>query len=239
MIRILLILAVALATAHAAGHLPVTGEAVVLVVPDQVIVTVGIETRQPQLAASKEQNDAIAAKVNAAMTALGVKPEHVRADCLEIAPYYHHNDAKERLAPEHYRIVRTLVITLVDTRQVDTLLTGVVAAGATHVHDVEFRTTELRKHRDEARRMAIRAAREKASLLAGELGQRIGRATAINEGHIGWYGYSSYRSRDSRGHYQAQNASYNAGGGEGAGDTLVPPGQVAVRASVSVTFDLD
>lgn len=238
MIRILLILLVATLTCHAAGHLPVTGEAVILVVPDQVIVTFGIETRQPLLTAAKEQNDTVAGKVNAAITMLGVKPEHIRTDCLEISPYYHHDNGKERLVPEHYRIVRTLVVTLVDTQKIDVLLTGVMAAGATHVHDVEFRTTELRKHRDEARRMAIRAAREKATLLAGELGQRIGRATAINEGHIGWYGYNSYRSRDSRGNYQAQNAMANAGG-EGAGDTLVPPGQVAVRATVSVTFDLD
>lgn len=238
MMRTLLILLVAIATSHAAGHLPVTGEAVILVVPDQVIVTFGIETRQPLLTAAKEQNDTVAGKVNAAITALGVKPEQIRTDCLEISPYYHHDNGKERLVPEHYRIVRTLVVTLVDTQKIDVLLTGVMSAGATHVHDVEFRTTELRKHRDEARRMAIRAAREKATLLAGELGQRIGRATSISEGHIGWYGYNSYRSRDSRSNYQAQNMAANAGG-EGAGDTLVPPGQIAVRATVSVTFDLD
>lgn len=237
MFRPILILALVLAASanlSASGSLPVTGEAVILVVPDQVIVTIGIEMRQVQLAAAKEQHDAIATRVNAAIAGLGIKPDQVGTDCLEIAPYYHDNTANERLVPEYYRINRTLVITLNDVTKVDALLSGVLTAGATHVHNVEFRTTQLRKHRDEARRLAIRAAHDKAILLAGEMEQTVGKAVAISEAQIGWYGYNAYRSRDSRVQYQSQNAAANDGG-----DDVVPPGQIAVRATVSVTFALN
>lgn len=237
MFRALFILVIALctsATLVASGSLPVTGEAVVMVVPDQVIVTIGIEMRQPQLAAAKAQHDAIATRVTAAIAGLGIKPEQVRTDCLEIAPYYHDGTATERLVPEYYRINRTLVVTLSLVTQVDALLSEVLTAGATHVHNVEFRTTQLRKHRDEARRLAIRAAHDKATMLAGEMEQTVGKAIAISEAHIGWYGYNAYRSRDSRVQYQSQNATASDGS-----DEVVPPGQIAVRASISVTFALN
>ena len=150
-----LMLALALcapASLFAAGSLPVTGEAVILVVPDQVVVTIGIEMRQPQLAAAKEQHEAISARVHAAIAKIGIKADQVRTDCLEIAPYYHNDTKSERLVPEYYRINRTLVVTLGNATLVDALLSDVLTAGATHVYNVEFRTTELRKHRDEARR---------------------------------------------------------------------------------------
>ena len=48
---------------------------------------------------------------------------------------------------------------------------------------VRLRTSQLRKYRDEARAKAIRAAKEKAVALAGELGVKIGRPHSISEGY--------------------------------------------------------
>lgn len=221
---------------EAGGHLPVSGEAVILVTPDQVVVTIGIEIREPQLAASQERFASVAKQVDAALTAIGVTADQVRTDCLEIEPYYHGNTTTARLVPEYFRINRVMAVTLKDTKLVDRVITAALTAGATHVLDVDFRTTELRKHRDEARRMAIRAAKEKASLLVGEIGRDLGDATAISEGNYGWYAYNPYRSRMDNRSYQSQNAIGNAGGG-GSEGTVVPPGQIAVSANVQVTFE--
>ena len=46
---------------------------------------------------------------------------------------------------------------------------------------IEFRTTQIRKHKDKARQMAIRAAQEKAIALTKEIGQTIGKAYSITE----------------------------------------------------------
>lgn len=228
-------------TAHrldAGSQLPVSGEAVVLVVPDQVVVTLGIEVRQPQLAEAQKQFDEIAKRVSGSFKELGIPPELVRTACLEIAPYYHENSAKERLVPEYYRINRTMTVTLTDITRIDAVVSSALTAGATHIIDVDFRTTELRKHRDEARRMAVRAARDKATLLAGELDMKVSKAVSLDEGSYGWYAYNPYRSGARQGQYQSQNA-YGGGAGAVTGDTLVPPGQIAVSASVRVVFDID
>ncbi|HEX3133867.1 MAG TPA: SIMPL domain-containing protein [Planctomycetota bacterium] len=222
-------------TAHrldASGSVPVTGEAVVLVVPDQVVITLGIESRAPQVAEAKVQNDAVLTKVLAALASMKIDATQVRTDCLEIAPYYRSN---ENLQPDYFSVSRTLTITLIRTDVVDQVLTDSITAGVTHIHNVEFRTTDLRRHRDDARRKAIQAAKDKATLLASEVGLKLGAATDINEDSNDYYGNSMFRRRaDNR----YQNA-VNRAGSDAVGDTLVPAGMLAVRASVRVTFLLD
>jgi uncharacterized protein YggE len=46
---------------------------------------------------------------------------------------------------------------------------------------VEFRTTELKKHRMLARKEAAKAAREKADVLATELGAKVGAVRTITD----------------------------------------------------------
>ena len=87
-------------------------------------------------------------------------PEHLKTDYLNIEPRY--RDEHRATGFIGYFVRRTLVITVRDVGTFETLLSDVLQAGATHVHDIEFHTTELRRHRDAAREMAIKAAREKA-----------------------------------------------------------------------------
>ena len=130
---------------------------------------------------------------------------------------------------------KTLVVTLRDAKIFEPLLTALLQAGATHVHDVQFQTTELRRHRDEARAMAVRAAREKAAALARELGQQVGDPQNINES--GWYWFSPRSSWGAR--WQgagAQNAMQSAAGANV--ESALAPGLISVSAQVSVTFSL-
>src|SRR5207248_3032718 len=106
---------------------------------------------------------------------------------------------------------------------------------------VQFRTSELRKYRDQARSMAIKAAREKADALARDLGQKVGKAITINEEQSNYWAY--YNAWGYQNGYQnmSQNVMQNAGGGSASatsGDTTVAPGQISVTARVSVTFAL-
>jgi hypothetical protein len=136
-----------------------------------------------------------------------------------------------------YVVRKTVVITLRDVAAFDAVLGAAVAAGATHIHGIDFRTTELRAHRDRARALAVDAAREKAEAMAGRLGHRIGAPLTIAEGQSGWWsGYGTgWGARSSR---MSQNVSQDLGGGEGAGDGSISPGQIAVKGNVTVTFEL-
>lgn len=219
------------------GTISVTGDATVKVVPDEVIITLGVETRDPSLDEAKEQNDKRVRRVIALARSHGVEAKHIQTDFINISPEYEYlNHDVDKIVG--YRVGKTIVITLRDIDKFDTLFSDVLELGANYVHGVEFRTTELRKYRDKARALAINAAEEKATALASELGQSIGTPTHINENHSGWW--SSYGSWwGSRwGGTMSQNVVQNAGLEGYTTEGGVAPGQIKVSASVSVTFDL-
>jgi uncharacterized protein YggE len=168
------------AASQAPRTVTVTGEAEVRVVPDEVVLTLGVETWDKNLGRAKEQNDRIVAAVLALAGDHGVPAEHVQTDYVSIDPRYKNGYYEERDFIGYF-VRKNVVVTLRDLSAFEPLLSDALEAGVNYVHGVEFRTTELRQHRDEARALAIEAAREKAVALAGVLDQDVGRPLAIQE----------------------------------------------------------
>jgi uncharacterized protein len=227
----LLILAAALA---GAGEISVTGEAEVRVVPDEVIVVLGVETFNRELRLAKEANDRVVAAVLDVARRHHVPDEHIQTDYIQVEPRYRNSGPENELLG--YAARSTVEVTLRKLDHFETLLSESLEAGANYVHGIDFRTTELRTYRDQARDLAIKAAREKAVDLAAALGETIGRPTKIGEGWTGWgSGYGSWWGRG-RGGSMSQNVVQSVGSGGSMGP--VAPGQIAVTARVSVTFEL-
>lgn len=219
------------------GLITVTGDAEVRVVPDEVILTLGIETWDKDLQVAKSQNDEIVARVLALAEDYGVEPQHVQTDFVSIEPRYR-NGYYEESDFIGYFVRKSVVITLRDLGKFEDLLTDALEAGVNYVQGIQFRTTELRKHRDEARALAIQAAREKAGAMADELGQTVGEPRQITEVQSGWWsGYNAWwGSRWGSG--MAQNVIQEAGPGGIAAEGSLAPGQINVNARVSVSFEI-
>jgi len=215
----------------------VTGDAEVRVVPDEVILTLGIETWNKDLRVAKGQNDEIVGKVLALAEEYGIEPQHIQTDFVSIEPRYR-NGYFEESDFIGYFVRKSVVITLRDLTKFEDLLTGALEAGANYVQGIQFRTTELREHRDDARALAIQAAQEKAIALAGELGQQIGEPVTIQEVQSGWWsGYNAWwGSRWDSG--MSQNVIQESGGGALEDVGSLAPGQINVNARVSVAFEL-
>ena len=225
----------------------VNGEAEIKVVPDEVVLTLGVETSNKNLSAAKTQNDRAVREILAVTAKNGVAPKFVQTDFFTVEPRYdyRYSESERRDVPVFagYFVRKSVVITLKDISKYEDILSGVLEAGANYVQGIQFRTTELRKYRDQARVMAVRAAKEKAALLAKELGVNIGKAWAVSEdsgGWVSWYN-NSWGSRQNA-QYQTQNAMMNSGSGGSGGaseDSTIAPGQISVNARVSVSFELE
>jgi uncharacterized protein YggE len=215
----------------------VTGEAEVRVVPDEVVITLGIATHDAQLAVAKRNNDTIVARVLSLTKEFDIAPEHVQTDYIDIQPRYR-DGCYEICDPIGYAVHKSVVITLNDLDKFEDLLTGVLNVGVNYLHRIEFRTTDLRKYRDQARALAIQAAREKAAALANELDEGTGKPLNITEQYSGWWsGYgawwgshlSSSMSQNTVQEYQGESLGV---------DSSLAPGQISIKASVSVSFEL-
>lgn len=215
----------------------VAGDAEVRVVPDEVILTLGIETWNTDLQVAKDQNDQIVADVLALASDYGINSQHIQTDYVSIEPRYR-TGYYEKSDFIGYFVRKSVVITLRDLGKFEDLLTDALAAGVNYVQGIQFRTTELRESRDEARALAIRAAQEKANAMAEELGQRVGAPRTIQEVQSGWLsGYNAWWGPQWGG-AMSQNVIQEIEGGALVGEGTLAPGQISVNARVSVTFEL-
>jgi uncharacterized protein YggE len=214
----------------------VSGQAEVRVPPDQVVFTLGIESVDRDMLAAKKRTDDSVKEVLAIARRNNVKAEDVQTSYISIQPKYNTDDlsydqrrtVKRELVG--YQVSKTIAVILRDVSRFDPLLTDVLKAGVTSLSNVEFRDSQLRKHRDQARAMAMKAAQEKANLMAREINQSIGPAYSITEG--GGVGYS--RSN------VTQNAMSTTSGdlSEFESDSAIAPGSISVTAQVTVRFRL-
>jgi uncharacterized protein YggE len=219
----------------ASGTITVNGQAEVKVKPDEVMITVGVETDNMDIARARADNDTRVKAIVAAATAQGLRAEDVRSEFLDIQPRY--RDESDRRTFLGYFARRSLSVTLRETARFEALLTSLLSAGANYIHGIDFRTSELRRHRDEARGLAVRAAREKAAGLASALNVTVGAPVSINEQHSGWWSPYATWWGGRYGGAMYQNVLQDHRGSTDAAETLVP-GQISVTASVSVTFEL-
>ena len=216
----------------------VSGTAEIRVAPDEVNLKLGIESRSPELAAAVKDNDNLTAAVLKFIKDSGIAAKDVQTDYVEIQPNYRRENGRDEVTPEFYSVRRNIGVRLRKVAQFDAVLTGVLKSGVNHVHGIEFRTTELRKHRDAARQQAIRAAKEKAEALAKELEVKVGKPTNIQEqtggGYWGWAAMGNYYANA-----MSQNVAQAAPSGGESGDGNLAVGMINVTATVNVTFALE
>ncbi len=207
----------------------VSGEAEILVIPDEVVLQLAVDTRDPDLTTATDNNKAAADAVAAVAMRYGVPAARVQTERIELSPEYTNRtrgDGAYVPVLVGYKASRSITITLRDLDRFDDLLRDAIAAGANRVIGVDYRTSSLRAYRDAARNQAVDAAREKAQALAGRLGQALGRPLTISENGVA---SSSGRVPTS------QVIISEVPADNGVATSL---GQISIRARVSVVFEL-
>jgi uncharacterized protein YggE len=212
----------------------VSGQAEVRVPPDEVVFTLGVESVDK---AAKKRTDDSVKEVLSIARRNNVKAEDVQTSQISIQPKYSTDDLtyEQRRAVKRelvgYQVSKTVAVVLHDISRFDSLLTDVLKAGVTSLSNVEFRDSQLRKHRDQARAMAMRAAQEKANLMAREIGQSIGPAYSITEG-----GDANYSRRNVT---QITTTTTSGDLSESESDSAIAPGSISITAQVTVRFRLN
>jgi len=157
-------------------RISVTGEADVRVAPDLIVITLGVDTRDLNLLVAKKQNDAIVKNGLAAVKALDVPDRDIQTDQISISQRF---GARQDF--QGYTVRNMFTVTLHDPAKVERVISSALDSGVNHLLGVDFQTTELKKLREQARELAVRAAREKAEKMAMTLGQTVGKPIRIDE----------------------------------------------------------
>lgn len=203
----------------------VVGTAEVKVVPDRAVVELGVQKQDPNAAAAKAATDRAARQILAALRSHGVDDKDMQTTYLSLRPESY---TRKGVRISYFVADETLTITVHDLSKIDALLDALVGAGGNRIDSITYETSDLRKYRDQARDLAVKAAREKAGALAQALGQEIGKAYSIDE--IVDFGFSAG--------LMANEARYSPSKDKAEGPSLAP-GQKTISASVTVSFDLN
>jgi len=217
----------------------VNGEAVVKVQPDQIVINFGIETWDKDIMTAKQKNNEIMKKAITVIKESGVPDKEIQTDYLSVEPRYNDNYEKKDLIG--YFVRNTFVVTMSDPEKVEDLVTAVLQSGVNYIHSINFQSTEFKKYREQARELALNAAKEKAEKMASALEQSIGDPLQISEGYGGfdWWYYNSWSGWGyGRSNTMSQNIVQNIPGGSDQISETIALGKISIKANVSVTFEL-
>ena len=214
----------------------VSGSAVVNVAPDRALIQLGVQSNGSTPVAVEAANSTAIQNVINVVRSLGVESKDIATDVYVIEPIYENYDS---LYIKGYRINNEVAITLRDVSKTSRVIAAALQAGANQVINVNLFTSESRKYRDQARALAMKAAYEKATALAGSVGAQTGCVLNISENS--WSAYNGWwygRSQNQMTQNTVQNVSPNGGQGANPDTEPVSLGQISVRAEVSVSFGL-
>ncbi len=154
----------------------VTGEGKVKVVPDEASIAVTVETKGNNAKDVKKQNDDKIDAVLKFIKKMNLAPADYKTQRVSLNPQYDYEKKKHS-----YNATQTIEILLRDLSKYDELMGGLVDVGINRIDNVTFQSSKMAQYESEARKLAIKEAKQKAEDYVSVLGQKVGRAMTISD----------------------------------------------------------
>jgi uncharacterized protein YggE len=157
----------------------VSGWGEVLAEPDRATVTLGVEARNLELAAAREEVNRGVQKVLDLTRELRIEPERVQATRIAVRPEYDYTPQGEQRF-RGYFVARQVVIDLRNLDQLGALLERSIDLGVNQVGDPELDSTQRRDLERKALALAVEDAKRNADALAHAAGATVGRVRTLS-----------------------------------------------------------
>jgi len=207
----------------------VTGTSDVKIIPDIIYFHVGVENWNKNLTEAKRLNDKRIRDLISITKKYNIADKNIQTSSLNLSPTYK-NYKEDKI--KGYQVLNNVSIELTNIAVFDSLMEEFIDAGLNNIYGIEFKSSESIKHRSEARKLAVRAARNKAEEMAGELGMKVGKAIEISEIPINssGYGYLKFASNSVMDETDGENLKK---------ESTAQGGEIRVQARVQITFELE
>ncbi len=223
-----------------ANTITISGEGEMFAVPDIAEFTFSVTSLKPTVAAAQEDATTKMNAVSAYLKDAGIAEKDIRTTGYNIYPQYDYETVTcavgtycpgGRQVLRGYEVRQTTTVKVRDTAKAGDLLAGVGTKGATEVSSLTFTFDDPNMVQDEARNKAIADAKEKADVLAKQLGVHLVRVVSFNES-TGGYPVPMY----------ARDVAYGMGGAENAVTQSKAPdistGENKITSYVTVTYEI-
>ncbi|MGB0910853.1 MAG: SIMPL domain-containing protein [Nitrospirales bacterium] len=220
---------------HDPPTLMVSEEGRVQLAPDKAIVNLSVETAGERLEEVQEDNRDRMGRVMVRLQKLGIKKEKIQTSSLSVTPRYPprpRRQANQSTMPQipkiiGYTVSHSLAVEVLDLTIVGRVVDSALKAGANRFSHIGWALRDNRPARMKALKSAAEKAREKAQTLARALNVQLIQLLAVTEGGTG-----PTPQRSTRGRAMMSMAM------EDAGSVPVSPGELTVRASVTLMYEI-
>jgi uncharacterized protein YggE len=205
----------------------VTGSGEVSAAPDRASVNLGAVAEAKQAVEAQKQLSQVMQRVVKDIKALGIADEKIRTDKLSLYPVYSNPGRKTDQEPNAprivgYRAANTVRVQVDDLDRVGSVIDAGITAGANQLANLSFELRDDGNYRQQALKLAAQDARVKAEAIAAAMNLQLGEVVEIRE-------------EGARTPYPTER-TYAAAASAG---TPIQPGQIEVRAGVSIRFKLN
>lgn len=227
-------------TATTTNTVSFDGEGRVFAKPDIAAVSFSILTEAVTSKVAQDDNSKKSQKVVDFLKSQGIEEKDIKTSGYNVYPQYGYPkpiplgvEVQSYPAPDYYpsnpkitgyQVSQSFEVKVRDLERVSAILDGLVTAGANQVNNLGFQIDDIEKVKNEARELAIKNAKEKASTLKKQIGIRLGKIVNYYEGGGG---YPVYMLK----------AEANGRGGDTGGPS-VPAGENEIVMNVTITYQI-
>lgn len=153
------------------SYMKINGVGTVKVVPDIVLVNLGVITENISLKSAQQENAMLSNAVINTLTEMGITKNEIRTASYNIEPIYDYIERKQVF--KGYRVTNILSVTLKNIKIIGEVIDNATASGANRVYNINFTFTDPSIYYDQALTLAIKDAVEKALEIGNTLGVEI------------------------------------------------------------------
>jgi hypothetical protein len=205
----------------------VSGVGTVDVEPDEATIQFAVVTRAETAEAARQQNAQAAEQAMDAVRALSIADRKIQLLNLRLDEEWDYQN-NQRIR-KGFIARRDVKVVIEDLDLVPGLVATVVEEGANELNGIQYGLQDRDAVEDQALQAAIVRAREKAQLMAEALGSDLGRVVQVAEGGV------QFPQPQPVMFARAEMAMDQSESNPGA----YAAGEITVRATVTVTFELD
>ncbi|HLU51433.1 MAG TPA: SIMPL domain-containing protein [Flavobacteriaceae bacterium] len=198
----------------------VTGEGIVKIVPDQVIINLTIENTGDDLIKVKAENDKSVDAVIKQLKQSGIADKDIQTKRVDMGKNYDYNTKQYQ-----FRATQSITVLLRNLDKYESLVSNLLTHGLNRIDGIQFGSSKMDELMSEARVKAVQNAKKKAEEYAGALAQKVGKAVQIQEPG---QGYNPPILRMAK-----METAY-----DGGGQQTLAPGEMEVSVQVIVVFEL-
>ncbi|MDC8831035.1 SIMPL domain-containing protein [Alteromonas gilva] len=208
-----------MATANT-NTLQVSGQGSVAQTPDAFTVTFVIEERGELVSKLNEQANAKLEAVVKFLLSAGIEKKHIQSMSVNLNPWFEHTgNGREQ---KGFVLSRQISVTSTALESYDSVLDGVMKRGVNNINQFQFIHLKPDEAYQQALIMAVKDAKNRARILASEVGVEIVGVVSVSEGSTRYQPPAGAPMRMMK-----------------EADSFSLPGESEISASVSVSFAIE